>query len=131
MLTFVRTGAEEKCSVALGRSLQAWEAVSVKVQKFKERLESEANKLADLIETLNETTKRIRYMSLAATASLFIVGIPVAVLATVPPVAACIISVTAVVSFGVVFEYLRGQTRKRLTKEKEEKQRRILQAEKD
>merc|ERR1711972_17077 len=70
-------------------------------------------------------------MSLAATASGFIVGIPVAVLATVPAVAACIISVTAVVSFGVVFEYLRGRARKSLKKEQEEKQRRILQAEAD
>merc|ERR1711972_1062961 len=70
-------------------------------------------------------------MSLAATASGFIVGIPVAVLATVPAVAACIISVTAVVSFGVVFEYLRGRARKSLKKEQEEKQRRIRQAEAD
>jgi len=69
--------------------------------------------------------------SLAATASLFIVGVPLIVLASAPLVAACIIFVTAVVTLGVVFEYMRGRTKERLTEEADEKQRLLEQAEKD
>jgi len=94
------------CAAAMDASLALWSELMSLASRLHTALTETINTGQDLIAQLDKTIKCIRGVTLVLTCGIIMVGVPVAVLTTLPAVTACLGLVVTVVGTGGVVQYI-------------------------